>query len=206
MQVPTKTPLARSKGLVVEELGDELLVYDLDADRAHSLRPDAAKVWQRCDGKTSADALGAELGLDRETIDRALEELSACDLLETAVDSAPGSTRRELSVKMVKAGAAVAAAPLILSVAAPPAWAALTPAQCIALSFSSQNCGAGAGSNGCTNPANGCCCCNPPCNTAACPTCPSPSSPSGTKWCADSTATCISVCNTPASKTNQVSC
>ena len=46
-------PLARKEGLVIQELPDEVLVYDLDRDRAHCLNQTAAFVWQRCDGRTS---------------------------------------------------------------------------------------------------------------------------------------------------------
>jgi Coenzyme PQQ synthesis protein D (PqqD) len=190
MQEDMGKPLARSQGLVVEELGDELLVYDLDSDHAHSLGATAAEVWRRCDGKTPAGALGTELDLDRDTIDRALEELAASNLLEAAAKPVDGSTRRELTVKMVKVGAAVAAAPLIISVAAPPAWAALTPGQCLALTDFSGNCGS---STGCTAPGTGCCCCNPQCGVQNCPTCP-PGAPSGTKWCAAGVSACQTAC------------
>ena len=46
-------PLARSEGLVVEEVGDELLVADPLSSRAHSLNAFAARVWQACDGETT---------------------------------------------------------------------------------------------------------------------------------------------------------
>jgi hypothetical protein len=152
-------PLARSTDLIVEELGDEVLVYDTNADRAHSLSPDAAKVWRACDGGASAEELSAKLGLDADTVARALDELRGCDLLEESPTLAPvneGSTRREATVKMAKVGAAVVAAPLIVSVAAPTAQAAVTVAFCA--QFSSGNCGA---SSGCSSEV-GCCCCVPP--------------------------------------------
>ena len=47
-------PCARSEDLIVEELGEELLVYDMKADRGHCLSPVAARVWRRCDGRTHA--------------------------------------------------------------------------------------------------------------------------------------------------------
>jgi DNA-binding MarR family transcriptional regulator len=149
-------PLARSQGLVVEELGEELLVYDLETDRAHSLYPEAAQVWRSCDGGTSVESLAARLELDAETVGRALDELEACDLLESAAPPAGGSTRRELTVRAVKAGALVAAAPLIVSVTAPSPASAVTPGQCAG--FSSTTCGQGGPSVGCKGA--GCCCCN----------------------------------------------
>jgi hypothetical protein len=162
MAVSTATPLARSQGLVVEELGDELLVYDLETDHAHSLGPEAAKVWRCCDGRTPVNVLRRQVELEAETVDRALEELAACDLLTTATHPAMGSTRRELTVKMAKLGAAVAAAPLIVSVTAPPAWAQRTVRFCEQACpppCTSGNCG-----SCCTAAFAGCCCCvgNPP--------------------------------------------
>jgi hypothetical protein len=158
-QMNGRKPLARSDELVVEELDDELLVYDQKTDRAHCLSSEAARVWRRCDGQTRIDVLSAELHLDSHTVDRALDELAACELLETAAETAGGSTRRELTVKVVRASAAAAAAPLIISVAAPTPAMAATPAFCA--TFSSGNCGCGAGSSGCCG-SIGCCCCTPP--------------------------------------------
>src|SRR5664280_2841413 len=43
-------PLARGQDLVVEPLGDELLVFDATVHRAHSLNAFAAAVWHACDG------------------------------------------------------------------------------------------------------------------------------------------------------------
>jgi hypothetical protein len=145
--------------LIIEELGEELLVYDSNADRAHSLGPEAAKVWRSCDGESTVEELGTKLGLDPDTVGRALDELSGCDLLEvspTLTPVAEGSTRREATVKLAKVGAAVVAAPLIVSVAAPTAQAAATVAFCA--QFSSGNCGS---NTGCSSEV-GCCCCTPP--------------------------------------------
>lgn len=173
-------PLARSQGLIVEELGDELLIYDEKAERAHGLSLAATRVWRRCDGETAADLLGAELDLDSDTVSRALDELAACELLEIpekASKSAPGYyTRREVTVKMAKVGAAVAATSLIVSVAAPTPAMAATAAFC--LQFSGGCCGSSAG---CCNQAIGCCCCNPACGSTGCPN--DCGDGGGDKWC-----------------------
>ena len=152
----THGPRARSEDLIVEELGEELLVYDTKADRGHSLSPEAARVWRRCDGRTPTGGLSAQLDLDIESVKRALEELESCELLEAPAETGLGQTRRELSVKMVKTAGAVAAAPMILSVAAPTPAMAVTVAFCA--QFSSGNCGA---NTGCSSTV-GCCCCTPP--------------------------------------------
>jgi Coenzyme PQQ synthesis protein D (PqqD) len=46
-------PRARQHELLVHELADEILVYDLNGHKAHSLNKAAALVWQRCDGEGS---------------------------------------------------------------------------------------------------------------------------------------------------------
>jgi hypothetical protein len=79
-------PVARTHELVVEELGDELLVYDLTRHKAHCLNRTAAFVWRRCDGRTSvagvASALEKDGVLER---DAALAKESALGLGEVVV-------------------------------------------------------------------------------------------------------------------------
>ena len=50
-------PNARREGLIVEELAEETLVYDLDTHRAHSLNSSATLVWRHCDGRTSVSEM-----------------------------------------------------------------------------------------------------------------------------------------------------
>ena len=147
-----RKPVARSENLIVERLDNEVLVYDKSLDRGHCLSNEAALVWDRCDGRTPAEGLSAQLGLNAEVVDRALAELQACELLEAPREPAVGSTRRELSVKLVKTGAAVAiAAPMIVSVVAPTPAHAVTLAFC--RQFRDQGCGACSQAD--------CCCCEP---------------------------------------------
>jgi hypothetical protein len=44
-------PCARKAGLVIQDMPDEVLVYDLDTNKAHCLNKSAAFVWRSCDGK-----------------------------------------------------------------------------------------------------------------------------------------------------------
>jgi hypothetical protein len=151
--IPPSKPLARSEDLVVEELGDELLVYDLTTDQAHALGAAAARVWRACDGKSDALALGVELGLDGETVTRALEELRGCGLLEQGPQLAPGISRRDLGVRVAKVGGAVAATPLIVSLAAPLPAAAQTVTPLFCSEGITQGCGIQCMVRNC------CCCC-----------------------------------------------
>jgi hypothetical protein len=168
----TGRPLARSQDLVVEELGEELLVYDERTDRGHCLSAIAARVWRRCDGRTPAAGLSAQLDLDADTVERALDELEACELLQVQPEPSPngGSTRRELAVKTAKVGAAAAVAPLIMSIVAPTAEAALS---CELVGGCLDNCGStGSGCQGtacvCCQIANCECGNQPPSKTCTC--------------------------------------
>jgi hypothetical protein len=165
-----RSPLSRTEDLIVEELDGGLLIYDTRNDRAHSLQSAAAQVWQRADGDTPPEKLSEELGLDAGTLDRALAELESCGLLEVAsvadADGRPvaGTTRRELGIRVAKVGGAVAAAPLIVSVAAPRPAAAQTPVPgCEALFECLEDCGQT--QHGCQG--TGCCCCQLPNRTCA---------------------------------------
>jgi hypothetical protein len=46
-------PRMRTKEVVVQELGDEVLVYDRLCHRAYCLNRTAATIWKLCDGKTT---------------------------------------------------------------------------------------------------------------------------------------------------------
>jgi hypothetical protein len=124
-------PLARTADLLVEEFGDELLIYDQRSDQAHCLTPAASRVWGACDGSASVQQLGSALDLDAVTLARALEELEACGLLDNG--PVTGVTRREATAKLVRLGAAAASAPLIYSIAAPAPALAASQAFCEAI-------------------------------------------------------------------------
>jgi len=160
-------PLARSEDLLIEEVGDELLVCDPDNNRAHSLNAFAARVWHACDGETTADELVTKLDSDRESVAHALAELSDCELLERVgppIVGNGGMTRRDLGLRTAKIGAAAA----VISVALPVAEAAATPTPAACLLYTDQDC------NNCSNIC-GCCCCGQSSQAAedlhACKTC-----------------------------------
>jgi hypothetical protein len=188
-----EAPLARSTDLIIEELGDEVLIYDTTIDRGHSLSPDAARVWRACNGKTPVDELSSRLGLDQETVDLALAELDRCELLEVKPSIvADGSTRREVTLKLAKVGAAATAAPLILSAVAPTPAMAVTLAQCLQAGIQAGNdCGGSEPSGGCKS--IGCCCCPNCLSQAMDPGPPASTCVSGhTKCCVDVCTNCNS--------------
>ena len=54
-------PLARRQGIVIKEVDNEVLIYDLERDKAHCLNPSAAAIWRRCDGKTTMPVLASSV-------------------------------------------------------------------------------------------------------------------------------------------------
>ena len=163
-------PRARREGLVIQELPDEVLVYDRERDKAHCLNQTAALIWGYCDGRTTVPTMARHLERDLKTevVDEkivwyALDQLSNDHLLEegfVAPTLLGGMTRRQMV--RVMGIAAVIAVPLVTSMIAPtPAQAAtcLTtgtacsgPAQCC-----SGTCSVGPASCTPAQPAGFCC-------------------------------------------------
>jgi hypothetical protein len=122
-------PLARQDGLIVEALGEELLLYDQNSHIAHCLSPIAACVWRHCDGERDATELAQLAEASENLVADALHELREKDLLDAEPQlmqsTIPGISRREAIGRGVRYGAAAAAVPLIVSAtAATPAMAA----------------------------------------------------------------------------------
>jgi hypothetical protein len=141
-------PQAVRDGIAVQEMAEDLLIFDTRVQRAHSLNATAKAVWEVCDGKHSPTQLAEGLGLDRDAVMLALQSLSACDLLEHPVSSERVVSRREVLRRLAFAGAAAAAVPVIRSVAVPTAAHAAslcTKGSCPSRQFcgSQQTCRAG---------------------------------------------------------------
>lgn len=113
-------PLARQTGLIVEELPDEVLVYDSDRDSALCLNHTAASVWKHCDGKTTPARMARLLEKEfqitggDEVVSLALERLEKSHLLTGKTRAhASGLSRREL-IGRIGIAAAVPVISLIL--------------------------------------------------------------------------------------------
>jgi hypothetical protein len=120
-------PLARTDALVIKDLEDEVLVYDLKRDKAHCLNQTAAFIWKHCDGEMCVDEMARlleqELGLtvDDDVVWLALGQLRRFHLLKEDEGKAFGMmkvSRRNLVRKYLPAALAL---PVILSIAAPAA-------------------------------------------------------------------------------------
>ena len=126
-------PAAREGELVVQEVMEEILVYDLKRHQAHCLNRAAAFVWRHCDGRRSvpclARLLGQELGapVSEQVVWLALDQLDRRRLLEGRLARPAGTVRVSRRELMRKLGLAGAALPWVASIAAPKAAAAATP-------------------------------------------------------------------------------
>ena len=122
-------PLARKEGLVIKEVDDEVLIYDLARDHAHCLNASAARIWHLCDGTKSVDQLAITLARDSGAKPDAtlillgLHDLQRNHLLENGNSAdqfvVQGMTRRE-AVRRIGIGISVVL-PLVISISAPTA-------------------------------------------------------------------------------------
>ena len=90
------TPVARTASLIVKEVDGEILVYDLQTDKAHCLNDTAARVWKNCDGRKSVSEISEVLSAESNTSVKdevvwlALDQLEKFKLLEET-PARPGS-------------------------------------------------------------------------------------------------------------------
>jgi hypothetical protein len=125
-------PVARKEKLFVEEVVNELVVYDQERHRAHRLNPTAAWVWRHCDGERTVGDMAALMRQETKApasddlIWLALERLDQAHLLESfegRPDSVADVSRRELIGKLKVAGLVGILLPVVESLVSP------TPAQ-----------------------------------------------------------------------------
>jgi len=115
---------------VVKELPGELLIYDLDRQKASCLNTTALGVWKKCDGERSVGQIAAELtkewgtSVEEDLVWLTLEKLGQAHLLNETVER-PGIEdaipRREM-MRRIRI-ASVVALPLIATILAPTALA-----------------------------------------------------------------------------------
>lgn len=123
-------PKARAENLVVRELPEETLVYDVSSHQAHCLNRTAALVWKCCDGKTPVATMAArvarELGVARDEalVRSAVAQLGEAGLLSRGWrrSSAPSTGRRRALQRL---GWGIAA-PAVASILAPTLAEAVT--------------------------------------------------------------------------------
>ncbi len=159
----SQKPTARKDGLVIQEMPDEILVFDLETNKAHCLNETAAFVWKACDGKNSVADITKLFGnqsgtpVQEDLVWLAIDQLNENNLLEAELKADfNGQSRREVIKKIGLA--AVIALPIISSLVAPTAALAVTCS-----GTQGSTCVLGGGTSICCN---GVCC--QPASTAGC--------------------------------------
>lgn len=125
----SQKPLAKKKDIVVQELPDELLIYDLSTDKAFCLNKTSAFVWQTCDGTKNAGEIARAMSKEFKTsinedfVWLALDQLAKDDLLENKLgERFKGISRRDVIRRVGLAS--VIALPIVASLVAPTAVSA----------------------------------------------------------------------------------
>lgn len=130
-----QNPVARKTGLVIQEVPEEVLVYDMDTNKAHCLNKTAALVWKSCDGNRSVSEIANHVGsLSGEKVTDdfvwlAIDQLNENDLLEKQMEADfKGLSRRDV-IKRIGLTSMVAL-PVIASLIAPPTAMAAASCNC----------------------------------------------------------------------------
>jgi hypothetical protein len=116
-------PRARSSRLVMRDVGDELLVYDLERHKAYCLNRVARQVFRHCDGDTTIQDMAVRIGnalgmpVDEQSVRLGLLRLEKAHLLENPLEVTPRASRREALLTLGRA--AMVVAPLVTAISVP---------------------------------------------------------------------------------------
>ena len=122
----SQKPIARKTNLVIQELPGEVLVYDLETDKAHCLNNTAAAIWKSCDGNNSVAEITRILtgangdGAHEDLVWLAIDQLNENNLLEKKIPTNFHNQNRREVIKKIGLSAVIAL-PLISSLVAPKA-------------------------------------------------------------------------------------
>jgi len=116
-------PRARTNRLVTRDLGDELLVYDLERHKAYCLNQVAMQVFRHCDGETTIPDMALRIGnalgmpVHEQAVHLGLLRLEKAHLLENPLHLTLHTSRREMLRTLGKA--AVVVVPLVTAITVP---------------------------------------------------------------------------------------
>lgn len=122
-----KLPLLRTENLVVKELPNEILIYDLENNKAYCLNETARAVMQKCNGSVTVGEVVTSLNatlktpVNEEMVWLAVDQLKKAGLFKGDFE-VPIQTSRVSRRKMLQAAAALGLAlPMVTSLVAPSA-------------------------------------------------------------------------------------
>ena len=108
---------------MIRDLGDELLVYDLERHKAYCLNQVAMQVFRHCDGETTIPEMALRIGIalgapvDEQAVGLGLVRLEKAHLLDGPVAQVLHSSRREMLRTLGRA--AVVVVPLVTALTVP---------------------------------------------------------------------------------------
>lgn len=115
-----KLPPLSTQDIIEQNLGDEILLFNLKTNKALSLNKTAATVYKYCDGQTTLEKVCRDEGLTKEIVYLSLKELEKENLVELAKDllaDLKNISRREVVRKVGTAG--IFALPVLAVIVAP---------------------------------------------------------------------------------------
>lgn len=148
-----QNPVARKTGLVVQDVPEEVLVYDTDTNKAHCLNKTAAMIWRSCDGTRSVAEIAKHVGslageaVTDDFVWLAIDQLNESDLLEKQVAADFNGLSRRDVIKRIGLGSMIAL-PVIASLVAPPTARAAASCNC----NNNAECGPATPNAGCPAP------------------------------------------------------
>lgn len=167
-------PIGKTDNLIMQEVADEVLIYNLNTHKAYNLNRTSSAVWRNCDGSKDLSAVTRALQtkfkkpVSEDVVWLALEDLKKEGLIEfDAPADFNGINRREVIKRA--ALSSMIALPIIASLVAPTAASAASLASVDACDVNGTG-GIGADRNKTLNngacKGNGNCCSNNCCATA----------------------------------------
>ena len=116
----SKLPQSKTENIVVQNLEDEVLIYNLVTNKAFCLNETSALVYQACDGNTDFENFKIENHLTDEIIFLALDLLKKEKLLEENFTSPLEGMKRREVIRLIGKTSLIAL-PVIASLVAPTA-------------------------------------------------------------------------------------
>lgn len=120
----SQNPVARREGLVIQEMPEEVLVYDTNTNKAHCLNQTAAFIWKACDGNKSVTDIsrlvGDEFGgaVSEDFVWLAIDQFNKDNLLQEKIETKfEGVSRRDVIRKIGLA--VVVSLPVVASLSVP---------------------------------------------------------------------------------------
>jgi hypothetical protein len=127
-------PKAKMADIVVQDLGDEALIFDIITNRAYCLNSTSRAIFMASDGATSIDMIAERLSLntgkrvEKELVAYGVEELSKQGLLSTDPGTGHSLVSRRDAITKIGLASAIAL-PIVASIVAP---AAINAQSCLA--------------------------------------------------------------------------